>query len=278
VSFTGRSAGGRRGRTDPLDALILAAGLGTRLGEIGRDTPKALLEVGGRTMLEHVADRLVRAGVDRLVVNVHHHADRIAAFIAERDLGAEVALSEERERPLETGGALLHAAPLLRREAPFFVHNVDVLCEADLGALYREHVDAVEGPDASGAEPRPLATLVVNDRETRRHLLFDAWGLFGRSDSRKELRIEARSPRGPEQARAFAGIHVVEPALLDRITERGAFPILEMYLRLASEGERILPGPMGGARWMEIGNPDRLRAARAVFAAEGDGDVPSGGG
>jgi len=269
-----------------VDALILAAGLGTRLGEIGRETPKALLEVGGRTMLEHVADRLVRAGVDRLVVNVHHHADRIAAFVAERDLGAEVALSEERERPLETGGALLHAAPLLRRDAPFFVHNVDVLCEADLGALYREHFHtggrpgnrAVDGAgDAAGSElrdRRPLATLAVNDRETQRHLLFDAWGLFGRSDSREGVRIEARSPRGPEQSRAFAGIHVVEPILLDRITERGAFPILELYLRLASEGERILPWSIGDARWMEVGNLDRLQAARSVIVAEGDGNTP----
>jgi len=260
-----------------VDALILAAGLGTRLGEIGRETPKALLEVGGRTMLEHVADRLVRAGVDRLVVNVHHHAGRIAAFVAERDLGAEVVLSEERERPLETGGALLHAAPLLRRDAPFFVHNVDVLCGADLGTLYREHLGAGSRAAGVDGELQPLATLAVNDRETERHLLFDPWGLFGRTDSRKDLRIEARPPRGPEQARAFAGIHVVEPALLDRITERGAFPVLELYLRLAAEGERLLPGEMGGARWMEIGNPDRLRAARAVLGADGS-DTPSGGG
>lgn len=276
-----------------MDALILAAGLGTRLGEIGRETPKALLEVGGRTMLEHVADRLVRAGVDRLVVNVHHHADQIAAFLAERDLGAEVALSPERERPLETGGALLHAAPLLRRDAPFFVHNVDVLCEAELGVLYREHLDAggrqgdgatdravhgggdgaVDEASAELPNPRPLATLAVNDRTTQRHLLFDTWGLFGRSDSRKALRIEARTPRGPEQSWAFAGIHVVEPALLDRISEVGAFPILELYLRLVAEGERILPGSIGDARWMEIGNPERLQAARAALAAEADGDI-----
>src|SRR5437667_4982209 len=96
-----------RGRS--VDAMIFAAGLGTRLGAIGESTPKALVEVGGQTMLERTVRRLVEAGADRIVVNVHHHADRVARFVAEHDLGAPSLVSRESERPLDTGGGLLHA-------------------------------------------------------------------------------------------------------------------------------------------------------------------------
>lgn len=237
-----------------MDALILAAGLGTRLGPIGRETPKALLEVGGRTMLERVAERLVAAGVDRIVVNVHHHAQRIAAFVAEHDLGAEVCLSVEAERPLETGGGLRHAAPLLRRDAPILVHNVDVWTDASLH-------EAVAAHRQSGA----LATLLVNDRPTARHLLFDGTGLLGRSDARDGFERRVRAPEGAVRPRAFAGIHVLDPTLLDRITERGAFPILDLYLRLAEAGARIESWSLGDATWLEVGTPERLAAVRAFF-------------
>lgn len=238
-----------------MDAIVLAAGLGTRLGEIGRDTPKALIEVGGKTMLEHVVGRLVDAGADRIVVNVHHHAARIVEFIRARDFGAEMLVSIEVERPLETGGALLHAKPLFRAESPIIAHNVDVLVAADLRGMHT----LAQSTDA-------LAVLAVNVRPTSRHLLFDEAGLFGRSDARDGTRIEARPPQGETRAFAFAGIHVITPDLLDRLTETGVFSILDPYLRMAAEGARILPFPLGDARWLEIGSPERLEAARAALA------------
>lgn len=237
-----------------MDALIFAAGLGTRLGELGRTLPKALVTVGSRTMLEHVATRLVRAGVTRIVVNVHHHAGRIAQWIEAHDVGAEVVLSLERDRPLETGGGLLHAAHLIRTDGPFFLYNVDVLSEADLGAMYAAHVD-------SGA----LVTLAVSARETNRRLLFDREGLLGRADDGRDLRLEVRPPMGAVEERAFAGIHVTDGRLPGMITERGAFPIFDVYLRLASRGARILPHSIGDVSWYEIGTPDRLDAARRAL-------------
>lgn len=239
----------------PVDAMILAAGLGTRLGEIGRDTPKALLDVAGRTMLERVIERLAAAGADHIVVNAHHHADRIEAFLAGRELGVEVLLSREPDRPLETGGGLWHARGLFRGDRPILLHNVDVLTDADLGAMTAAH-------ERSGA----LATLAVNDRRTSRYLRFDDKGLCGREDHRHgtEL-IECRAPRGAVRTWAFAGIHVCSPRLLDLVTERGAFPILDVYLRLAGEGHRIAPWPIGG-KWLEIGNAERLEAARAALS------------
>lgn len=241
-----------------MDAMIFAAGLGTRLGEIGRNTPKALIEVGGQTMLERVARRLVAAGADRIIVNVHHQAERIAAFLAEHDLGAEMVLSPEPEHPLETGGGLLHARALFRRDAPFLLHNVDVITDADLGAMWRSH-------RASGA----LATLAVQPRASTRQLLFDDDGLFAREDRREGVRrTEARPPRGATRALAFAGIHGVSPELLDRITERGVFPIMDTYLRLAGEGERIEPWVLPGSVWLEIGNAERLEAARSALGGD----------
>jgi len=236
--------------------MIFAAGLGTRLGEVGHTAPKALLEVGGATMLEHVCGRLVAAGVDRIVVNVHHHADRIEAFVREHDLGAEVLVSREPGRPLETGGGLLHARALFRRDGPIFLHNVDVITEADLRGMFAATIGS-----------RALALLAVNERPTSRHLLFDQDGLFGRLDARDGTRIESRAPRGTPRAWAFAGVHVIAPELLDLIAETGVFSILEPYLRLAGEGRSILPFPLGDALWLEVGTAERLDTARRVLEA-----------
>lgn len=234
--------------------MIFAAGLGTRLGAIGRSTPKALIEIAGQTMLERTARRLVAAGADRIIVNVHHQADRIVSFIAAHDLGAEILVSREPERPLETGGGLVHARALFRRDAPIVLHNVDVITDADLRAVVAAH-------QRSGA----LATVIVSERETSRYLLFDEAGLVGREDRRRGLRLEGRPPRGQVRTLAFAGIHVCSPELLDLISERGAFPILDAYLRLAAEGHTIAPWVMEGGLWLEIGDAERLGAARALL-------------
>jgi NDP-sugar pyrophosphorylase family protein len=231
--------------------MILAAGLGTRLGEIGRETPKALIPIGGATMLEHAARAVIGAGADRLVINAHHHADGIREFVRTTDLGADVALSIEADQPLETGGGLLHAAAHLRRDAPFFMYNVDILTDADLAAMYAAHGE-------SGA----VATLATSSRDSSRRLLFDEVGLYGRLDERHGLRIASREPVGAGIERAFAGIHVISPELLDLIEERGRFSILDPYLRLAAAGHRVASWSIDGRMWMDIGTPERLEAAR----------------
>jgi NDP-sugar pyrophosphorylase family protein len=236
-----------------MDAMILAAGLGTRLGSIGQQQPKALIDVGGRTMIERVAMRLVEAGADHIIVNVHHHADAIRRFIDEHDLGAPVSISLEAERPLETGGGLWHARSLFRADAAFFLANVDIITDADLRAMYAAHAS------------QRLATLATNERESARRLLFDRNGLFGRVDLRSDTRIESRPPVGEIRARAFSGIHVISPAIFEHLTERGAFSILDPYLRLAGSGREIREFDIGAATWMEIGTPDRLERARQAM-------------
>lgn len=239
--------------------MILAAGLGTRLRPLTDRLPKALVEVDGVPMLERVARRLVAAGVRRLVVNVHHHADQVARFVTERDgFGVEVAISrEEGEVPLETGGGLLAAAPLFEKRGPFFLHNVDVISEVDLGAMYEAHRAA----DA-------LATLAVQDRETSRPLLVDGEGVYGVANRRSGWRREARAPSGRAREVAFAGIHVVSPAFFELAHERGRFSIWDPYLRLVREGHRLAAFDIGEARWLEVGTPERLERARSLLRAE----------
>lgn len=236
--------------------MIFAAGRGTRLGELGAGTPKALIEVAGRTLLEQAARRLVAAGATRLVVNVHHHADAIERFLATHDLGAEVRVSREEAAPLETGGGLLHAREHFRGDRPVMAHNVDVICDTDLRALATAHA-------ASGA----LATLAVEPRETQRYLLFDDAGLLGRENRGTGERAEVRPARGEVRALAFAGIHACEPAFFGLVSERGVFPIVAAWLRLAAEGHAIRPWLVPPGSWFEVGTPERLAAVRARFEA-----------
>ena len=236
--------------------MILAAGRGTRLAPLTDDTPKPLIEVGGRTLLDRVARRLVDAGADRLIVNVHDHAERIAAHLDALELGVEIAISREAEEPLETGGGVLHAAHLIRRPGPFLLHNADIITEIDLRALL-----------AAQVERGPLATLAVHERPTSRFLLFDAEGLVGWENTATGRAHRARGARGEVRRLAFAGIHAIDPRFLDLVEERGVFSIMDPYLRLAAAGERILPLDVSGVLWLEIGSPERLDAARRAMGS-----------
>lgn len=231
--------------------MLLAAGLGTRLRPLTDHVPKALVPVGGVPILERVALRLIEAGADRLIINLHHLGERIREYVRLRDgFGVEVVFSPEPDRPLETGGGVLRAAPLFRGDEPFFLHNTDILSDIPLRAMYDAHRE-------SGA----LATLAVMERRTSRHLLFDDLGLLGRTDEKKELRLEARAAAGEVSALAFGGVHVISPRFPGLLQERGAFSILDAYLRLVGAGERILPFRIDRYRWMDIGRPEQLEAA-----------------
>ncbi|MBI4409732.1 MAG: NTP transferase domain-containing protein [Gemmatimonadetes bacterium] len=239
--------------------MIFAAGLGIRLRPLTERIPKSLIEVAGVPMLERVARRLVAAGADRLIVNMHHEADRIEGFVRAHDgFGVDVVFSREPDAPLETGGGLLRAAPLFRREAPFFLHNCDVVTDFDLRAMY----DAHGGADA-------LASVAVQDRSASRYLLFDAQGLCGREDTRSGKTTWARTPTGPVARLGFCGVHVARPELLNRIREQGVFSIFETYLRLAAEGAVIRPHRIDGARWIDIGTLERLEEAGKIAAEFG---------
>lgn len=241
--------------------MILAAGLGTRLRPLTDHTPKALIELGAVSILERIARRLAAVGADRIIVNVHHHADQIEATVVRLagELGVEMLVSVEEEEPLETGGGLAHAEPLFRKDGSFLLHNGDIVTDIDLAGLLAAH-------RATGA----LATLAVGRRETTRFLLFDDHGLCGWENTGRGTQKTSRPISGDRRRFPFAGVHAVSPEIFGLITERGAFPILDLYLRLSAEGCAILPHDVTGALWLEIGDRERLARARDVLAKRED--------
>jgi NDP-sugar pyrophosphorylase family protein len=240
-----------------MEAMILAAGLGTRLRPLTEHTPKALIDVGGIPMLERVARRLIEAGADRLIVNVHHHADQVERFLGDgSSFKVDLRISHEEEAPLETGGGLAAARDLFAKEAPFFLHNVDVVSDLDLRAMYAAHL--------ADSEFR-LATLAVNQRPTSRPLLVDASGVCGVANKGRRWLREARAPRGGVTELGFAGVHVVSPEIFDLMHERGAFSIIDVYMRLIEDGHRVAAFDMSDAAWFEVGSIERLEKARRLL-------------
>jgi N-acetyl-alpha-D-muramate 1-phosphate uridylyltransferase len=239
--------------------MILAAGLGTRLGDLTKSIPKALVPLAGVSMLERVARRLVEAGADRLIINTHHFSERIVGFVQQRNgFGVDVVFSHEPNYPLETGGGLRRAAPLFESGEPFFLHNVDIFTDLPLESLYSTHLVA-----------KPLATLAVMARPSTRYLLFDDRGLMGRVDEKKEIRIEARKAQGEVKPFAFGGVHVLSPEIfgLLQAEDDEVFSILQPYLRAVGRGRRINPYRVDGYEWIDIGKPEELaEAARRLEA------------
>lgn len=232
-----------------MKAMVLAAGLGTRLRPLTNDKPKALVDVAGRTMLEITLERLRGAGVREVIVNAHHFADQLVEYLrAHENFGMRVEVSRE-DVLLDTGGGLKQAAWFFRGEdEPFLVHNVDVVSGIDLGRMVEAH-----------RERGALATLAVKNRETSRLLLFDGDGwLCGRRRGAVE-----ELTRGTDVAtsQAFCGIHVISPQLLGMLEETGAFSIIDTYLRLAAEGARIVAFLADRYYWRDLGKPEQIAAA-----------------
>ena len=239
-----------------MKAMILAAGLGTRLRPLTEDRPKALVEVGGRTMLEIVLRRLRSFGVSEAIVNAHHHAEMIAEYLEGRDFGMRVEISSEEEL-LDTGGGLKKAAWFFLEgsDEPFLLHNVDVISAIDLARMVRFH-------SGQGA----LATLAVQDRAASRYLLFDEHGqLCGRRSGRDGADELARPAAGAE-ALGFCGIHAVSPRIFAGLREEGAFSIVDAYLRLAAEGEKIAAFRADGCYWRDLGRPENIAQAERDLA------------
>lgn len=249
-----------------MEAMILAAGAGTRLRPLTDRVPKALIEVADRPLLAHVIDRLVEAGATRIVINTHHHEEQIRTFLAgNTPQHVEIAISPEPEGPYDTGGGLFAAAPLFKGDGPFLLHNVDVLSRIPLDALLAAHVAAEDHE-----EGRLVASLAVQARDASRQLLFDTRGLMGWENRGSEGEVQAshhvREPIGALERWSFAGIHVLEPRIFDLSDRTGAFSIITLYLELARQGHSILPVDMSPHDWIDVGTSERLDEARALFS------------
>jgi NDP-sugar pyrophosphorylase family protein len=238
-----------------MKAMVLAAGLGTRLRPLTDDRPKALVEVAGRTLLEITLARLRSFGVHEVIINLHHFADMVVAYLkANRNFGMRIEVSRE-DVLLDTGGGLKKAAYFfLENSTPsgesFLVHNVDIISTIDLGRMVEFH-----------QETDALATLAVQGRKTSRYLLFDErLQLCGRQAGRDQPDELVRPCRHPEPL-AFSGIHVISPRLLPMIKEEGIFSVITSYLSLAARGEKIAGFRADQYYWRDLGKPENLKQA-----------------
>ena len=240
-------------------AMILAAGLGTRLKPLTDRMPKALVPVGGIPLLDIVIRRLMAQGCQRFVVNVHHFAQQIIDYVATQDYAPLVLFSDERDGLLETGGALKKAAPLFLSDEPILIHNVDILDNVDYQWMSRQHL-----PDED-------AVLLVSRRQTQRYLLFDngmrlmGWKNIATGEVRSPyeyIRRTGLSQHGePLNMFAFSGIHSFSPRLfplMDRFPDR--FPIIDFYLSICHRS-RIVGLPKDDLRLLDVGKLDTLSQA-----------------
>lgn len=239
-----------------LKALLFAAGLGTRLKEQTKSKPKALVDLAGKPLLQHAIEHLKLFGIDDITINVFHFAEQIINFIEKNNsFGITIHISDERDELLDTGGGLKKAATFLKGDHPILIYNVDVISNLNLSVLLKYH-----------QEQKALATLVVRSRETSRYLMFDAnqqltgWKNFSNGETRIS-RVESFAESRPL---AFSGIHIIQPELLDLITEKRKFPIVDLYLRLAKT-HSIKAFIDQSEIWMDLGKPEQLIAAEEYF-------------
>ena len=223
-------------------AMIFAAGLGTRLKPLTDTMPKALVRVGGQPLLWHVIHKLKHAGYERIVINVHHFAGQIVDYLKANDnFGLDIRISDESDMLLETGGGIKKALPLFDPTEPILIHNVDILSNLDLTAL-----------------PTDAPLLVVSQRQTKRYLLFDdTMRLQGWTN------IETGEVKGTRAERelAFSGIHMFHPSLAPLLADwPERFPIMDFYLKTC--GSHLIRGyEAKDLRLLDVGKLDTLDKA-----------------
>lgn len=257
-----------------MKALIFAAGLGTRLRPLTNDRPKAMVEIAGKPMLQHVIERVAAAGFDDITINIHHYGQMIIDFLERNDnFGLNIHISDERGLLLDTGGGILKARQWLDGDEPFLVHNTDIISTLDLKAFYDYHV-----------EHDALATILVKERKTQRYFLLDendrlcGWTNKATGEFKPEAeKLEGRNLR----ELAFGGLHIISPRVfpeLERFRRKGGeekFSIVPFYIGMCTH--HLIQGyhPDSDYQWLDIGKPETLAQAQELLQPDNLGDTAS---
>lgn len=238
-----------------MKALIFAAGLGTRLKPITDSLPKALLQIGGIPLLEHIIAKLLINGFNEIVINVHHHAHMIRNFLKEKNnFNIRIDISDESDMLLDTGGGLRKVSWFFSDNKPFLVHNVDVISDIDLGNLYCSHTQS-----------NALATIAVRNRATQRYFLFDGnMNLCGWENRTRNERIISRTSSSELNPLAFSGIHVISPGIFEFMEENKKYSMTDVYLKLSTY-HCIKGYPHNNGYWMDLGKPQNIDAAEDLL-------------
>lgn len=238
-----------------MKAMIFAAGLGTRLKPFTDHHPKALATVHGKPLLQHNIDYLRKAGIQEIVINVHHFADQIIDYI-QRNHIPDIYIADESNEVLETGGGLLHAAPLLQSTTPLVVMNVDILTQMDLPNMIAYH-----------QLKKPLATLAVSERKSSRYFIFDEQlQLCGWKHTEKnQIKMSKQGTQNTIDL-AFSGIQILDPNIFSFIQQRGKFSMVDVYLDLAAH-HTIIGYNHTGSILLDVGKPESIELAEQLFGA-----------
>ncbi len=230
-----------------MKAMILAAGLGTRLLHLTHEKPKALIEVKGMTLLERSIHKLIEAGVNEIIINIHHFAPQVREFVAQHPFDAQISFSDETALLLDTGGGIKKAAWFFDDEKPFLVYNVDVITDMDLKAMFAFH-----------CKQKALATLAVRNRETQRYLLFNNnMRLCGRYNAKTDEETLKLADEETYKPFAFSGIHVISPEIFSLMPDKNVFSITDLYLDLTTT-HPIIGYEHAQGYWMDMGKLQSL--------------------
>lgn len=238
-----------------MEAFLLAAGLGTRLRPLTNDRPKALVEIDGRTLLEINIQRLVEAGATHIVVNIHHFAEKMKAFLESREWGVPISVSDESNLLLDTGGGLKKAQDLFSGKEPILIHNVDILSNLNLTDIVNKHKQSGN-----------IATLVTSQRNTSRHLLFSPENkLTGWTNKKTGEFLWTEGEQTNYTEHAFSGIAVINPKLLSLLPEASEpYPIIPQYLKIA-QNHSIGCFCHDPKQWLDVGKPETISIASAFL-------------
>ena len=232
-----------------MEAMIFAAGLGTRLRPLTNDRPKALVEVCGKTLLQHCIEMLIGNGATRIVINVHHFAEMMKEYIANLKYNVDIQISDESQLLLDTGGGLKKAVELFSGREPVVIANVDILTNIDLRRMMQQHIDS-----------KADATLAIRNRNSSRVLLFDnSQQLKGWQNTKTGEAIYVAEKDGLTPF-AFSGIHIISPSLFDKFPADEVFPIIPHYLKLA-ENHKIIGYRHDSDYWFDAGSVEKIAKA-----------------
>ena len=236
-------------------AMILAAGLGTRLKALTQDKPKALVELNGKPLLQHCIENLIANGFYHIVINVHHFGEQIIDFVSQHKFDAVIQISDERDLLMDTGGGIIQATPLFKDSKSVLVHNVDIISNVNLRDLNQQFLGS--GDDA---------WLLTQDRETNRKLLFrDDHQLIGWRNNADGNFKWVYDSFGSYQEMAFSGLHFFRSDLFAEFEEKPQ-SVIDLYLKLARQN-RIVSRPICPDFWFDLGKPEQLEAAENYLKA-----------
>lgn len=238
-----------------MKAMILAAGVGSRLAPYTKCTPKALIRVGDYPMIDLTIGYLKKYGVSNFIINVHHFADQLMEYVSKmRWLGYDIEISDETEELLNTGGGLKKASWFFQDVDNFVLMAVDVLTDLDLKAMYQQHLKS----DA-------LVTLAVKKRKTSRALLFDSDGELAGWKDNNTGNVKQVNQHIPLNEYGFSGIHIINSKIFNLMEEKKRFSIIDLYLHLA-EKQKIMAYDHSNGDWLEFGRASNI--SRAVHSLE----------